>query len=163
MDLNKPAATLTDVKNKTGDVFALADKNGAVMITSYNKPKYVICKYTVFEELQAAKSQPAKTVVQAPVEKKPEATKEVVKEKIVTPVAVPVVAPVAPAVVESIVDKVTAKLGFGQKPEAPKEAAKKEVKVEAIKPVAKGNKNLEFWNRRSNLEQNWVKQVKSLL
>lgn len=38
-------ATLTDVKNKTGDVFALADKYGSVIITSYNKPKYVLSLY----------------------------------------------------------------------------------------------------------------------
>lgn len=42
---NKASATLTDVKNKTGDVFGLADKHGSVLITSYNKPKYVISKY----------------------------------------------------------------------------------------------------------------------
>ena len=39
---DKAYATLTDVKNKTGDVFAMADEYGEVTITSYNKSKYLI-------------------------------------------------------------------------------------------------------------------------
>lgn len=39
-----PQATMTDVKNKIGDVFDLADKHGKVLITSYNRPRYVIVK-----------------------------------------------------------------------------------------------------------------------
>lgn len=62
-----PTATLTDVKNKTGDVFALADKHGAVTITSYNKPKYVIC---TFADYQAHAGQTLKPEPQ--IEAKPE-------------------------------------------------------------------------------------------
>lgn len=44
---NKAYATLTDVKNKTGDVFALADEYGEVTITSYNKSKYAIARLAI--------------------------------------------------------------------------------------------------------------------
>lgn len=37
-------ATLTEVKNQIGDVFAAVDEHGAVTITSYNKEKYIISK-----------------------------------------------------------------------------------------------------------------------
>lgn len=45
----KVFATLTDVKNSTGDVFALADEFGEVLITSYNKPRYKISKIGIAE------------------------------------------------------------------------------------------------------------------
>jgi hypothetical protein len=40
----KAYASLTEVKNKLGDVFALADEHGEVYISSYNKPKYIISR-----------------------------------------------------------------------------------------------------------------------
>lgn len=40
----KVYATLTDVKNLIGDVFAAVDEYGEVAITSYNKTKYLIVK-----------------------------------------------------------------------------------------------------------------------
>lgn len=73
-----PTATLTDVKNKTGDVFALADKHGAVTITSYNKPKYVIC---TFADYQAHAGQTLKPEPQIEAKPEPESKpKPVVKE-----------------------------------------------------------------------------------
>ena len=43
----KVFASLTEVKNKTGDVFSLVDENGKVHVTSYNKVKYIIFKNDV--------------------------------------------------------------------------------------------------------------------
>lgn len=40
----KVIASLTEVKNKTGDIFALVDEYGEVTLTSYNKPRYRITK-----------------------------------------------------------------------------------------------------------------------
>lgn len=54
---NKATATLTDVKNKIGDVFSLVDKHGEVTITSYNKPAYVIAKYVEIKEEEKPEEQ----------------------------------------------------------------------------------------------------------
>lgn len=43
----KVIASLTEVKNKTGDIFALADEYGEVILTSYNKPRYKLIKLNV--------------------------------------------------------------------------------------------------------------------
>lgn len=146
---NKPTATLTDVKNKTGDVFALAEKNGSVVITSYNKPKYVISKYSVFEELQAS----------APVEMPHSDTttsSETISE--LAKVAVP-----EPAL-DMPIESVGPELGIKPVVEEKKEELKQVKEEKPAKPTAKVvNKDLEWWDRHSNLEQNWVKSVKSLL
>lgn len=63
------SATLTDVKNKTGDVFSLADKHGSVVITSYNKPKYIISKYKPTDESMVVEpSLPIKTQEKVPMD-----------------------------------------------------------------------------------------------
>ncbi|MCA9381494.1 hypothetical protein KC678_04470 [Candidatus Dojkabacteria bacterium] len=48
----KIIASLTEVKNKTGDIFALVDEFGEVTLTSYNKPKYRIIKVDIMETLK---------------------------------------------------------------------------------------------------------------
>jgi hypothetical protein len=40
-------ASLTEVKNKTGDIFALVDQYSAVYLTSYNKVRYKIEKISI--------------------------------------------------------------------------------------------------------------------
>ncbi len=40
-------ASLTEVKNKTGDIFALVDQCGSVYLTSYNKIRYKIEKVSI--------------------------------------------------------------------------------------------------------------------
>jgi hypothetical protein len=47
----KVVASLTEVKNKTGDIFSLVDEFGEVVLTSYNKPRYRITKITVSDIL----------------------------------------------------------------------------------------------------------------
>lgn len=46
---NKVFASLTEVKNKTGDIFSLVDEYGEITLTSYNKPKYKISKIDITE------------------------------------------------------------------------------------------------------------------
>ena len=48
----KIIASLTEVKNKTGDIFALVDEFGEVTLTSYNKPKYKITKVDILETVK---------------------------------------------------------------------------------------------------------------
>ncbi len=52
----KVIASLTEVKNKTGDIFALADEFGEVILTSYNKPRYKLMKLNVSALLEDADS-----------------------------------------------------------------------------------------------------------
>jgi len=47
----KVVASLTEVKNKTGDIFSLVDEFGEILLTSYNKPKYKISKVDISETL----------------------------------------------------------------------------------------------------------------
>ena len=51
-------ASLTEVKNKTGDIFALADEFGEVLLTSYNKPRYKIVKLDISTMLDEAEEAP---------------------------------------------------------------------------------------------------------
>jgi len=61
----KIIASLTEVKNKTGDIFALADEYGEVTLTSYNKPRYKIIKLNIsalLEDVNAAPKAKKSTV-----------------------------------------------------------------------------------------------------
>lgn len=147
MPSSKPTATLTDVKNKTGDVFALAEKNGSVMITSYNKPKYVICKYSVFEELQN------RTIEDSP--KVGEINVEITTPE---PLVLPPAEIPAQVIAETIAEPVV-------EPQVEVAVEKEEPKPDkSNKPAPKSNaKNIEWWDRHNSLEQNWAKSLKSLL
>lgn len=48
----KVIASLTEVKNKTGDIFAVVDEYGEIILTSYNKPRYKVIKIDLEESLQ---------------------------------------------------------------------------------------------------------------
>ena len=63
----KVIASLTEVKNKTGDIFALADEYGEVFLTSYNKPRYKIVKLNVSSLLEEEDSKPARKSDPKPV------------------------------------------------------------------------------------------------
>ena len=43
----KVYASLTEVKNKTGDIFAIVDEFGEISLTSYNKIRYKIVKVDI--------------------------------------------------------------------------------------------------------------------
>lgn len=55
-------ASLTEVKNKTGDIFALADEYGEVLLTSYNKPRYKIVKLDLSDMFDETAEEPKATV-----------------------------------------------------------------------------------------------------
>lgn len=64
----KVVASLTEVKNKTGDIFALVDEFGEIYLSSYNKIRYVIKKTGIsdFIDLQEKEvKQPASKAVKA--------------------------------------------------------------------------------------------------
>jgi len=42
-------ASLTEVKNRTGDIFALVDEYGEITLTSHSRPKYKIIKMSLNE------------------------------------------------------------------------------------------------------------------
>lgn len=71
----KAYATLTEVKNKIGDVFTLADEYGEIVITSYNKPKYKIIRLSrTRQETEPEPEQVAEPAGSKPAEiSKPEA------------------------------------------------------------------------------------------
>lgn len=82
------SASLTEVKNKTGDIFALVDEFGEVFITSYNKTRYKISKMDISsmlsekseDDAKPEREIKAKTVKAAPkVEAKKEEPKKVEK------------------------------------------------------------------------------------
>lgn len=52
-------ASLTEVKNKTGDIFSLADEFGEVILTSYNKPRYKLSKIDISEILDLQSESPS--------------------------------------------------------------------------------------------------------
>lgn len=85
----KVIASLTEVKNKTGDIFALVDKFGEVSLTSYNKIRYKILKVDyadqILEELPEENVKPKRSTTKEvkvvtehkeTVEEKPKKTEE---------------------------------------------------------------------------------------
>lgn len=79
-------ASLTEVKNKTGDIFALVDEFGEVYITSYNKTRYRISKMDITSILEEKEAKPKQKKVAQKKEvaevKATEETPEVVVEKV---------------------------------------------------------------------------------
>lgn len=75
----KVVASLTEVKNKTGDIFALVDEFGEIYLSSYNKIRYVIKKTGIsdFIDLQERET---KEVPDRPVKVRKE-SKEVEKSR----------------------------------------------------------------------------------
>ena len=75
----KVYASLTEVKNKTGDIFALVDEFGEVFITSYNKTRYKISKTDISsllsEEKEVETEQPQTKKDTRSIEKKKEVKK----------------------------------------------------------------------------------------
>lgn len=94
-------ASLTEVKNKTGDIFALADEYGEVLLTSYNKPRYKIVKLDISTMLDEIAEEPAK-VVQSTV-KQNTSTVSQPKQVTVVPVAQTIVTKVQPAMIDKLI------------------------------------------------------------
>jgi hypothetical protein len=54
----KVIASLTEVKNKTGDIFAIVDEFGEIALTSYNKVRYKIIKVDIENSVEIAADGP---------------------------------------------------------------------------------------------------------
>jgi hypothetical protein len=83
----KVTASLTEVKNKTGDIFDLVDEFGEVILTSYNKPRYKITKIGIAEILENDEPKIVKaseTEEEKPITQKVKEifTREVIKEEV---------------------------------------------------------------------------------
>ncbi len=59
---NKVIASLTELKNKTGDILALADEFGEVTLTSYNRPRYKVIRIEMEEVVDLDSEAPKKKV-----------------------------------------------------------------------------------------------------
>jgi hypothetical protein len=82
----KVYASLTEVKNKTGDIFAIVDEYGEIFLTSYNKIRYKISKEDIHGVLnieERKEKAPSEKKIKAPKAKKaeePQAEKPASKE-----------------------------------------------------------------------------------
>lgn len=54
----KVIASLTEVKNKTGDIFAIVDEFGEIALTSYNKVRYKIIKVDIENSVEIGMNGP---------------------------------------------------------------------------------------------------------
>lgn len=183
MNKRQSSATLTDLKNKIGEVLAVADQHGSVQITSYGRVKYEIRR--VFGE------EGATSVRQAIKKKKtPKVTvaEDMVMDTPAAPVAVEASAPIetAPVVAEpapapstlSAMEALAAGI-FGKREEKNAEPETKQeelpTKEEAMTPkvelpVAKNLwtpnallPGMQSWNRNSNKEQAWADHARKLV
>jgi hypothetical protein len=149
----KASATLTELKNKIGDVFAMVDKMGEVTITSYNKTAYKIVKvdrvFTTTEDVHA------------------EAVK--IEDKLATPA--PVAAPVAsqpnievqiykPEVVNMPASPVAITPEIKPAPQIPVVQHQGPKAIPAT-PVAQSPVG-EVWDRSNAREVAWVQTIKNL-
>ena len=71
--------SLTEIKNKTGDIFALVDQLGKVVVTSYNKRRYVITKIGIDTVLEL-KEEEEKSNARKPVKVRAIVEEEVLPE-----------------------------------------------------------------------------------
>lgn len=156
----QPPATLTDVKNKTGDVFAAADKNKFVVITSYNKPKYVISTYTEWERLHSAEATSSKenAVTEQP--------KDIAKESETVTASINIEPPAVIGLIASSTEPV-AELPVVPDVEAPQISRDVELAADAKveEPVSNETESTEVfaWPRNSALEHAWYKKTRNLL
>ncbi len=182
--MGKATATLTDVKNKTGNVFALAKKHGSVIITSYNKPRFILSTYEPEEEpsaitakkhpvelaqtqkepISSVLSHPAKPKIEKPVETAVPFTPNADKPKAEPPVAIAPIATVKPEI---------NKIVFGEDSESKEHPLQQEQKpdhknfLEAIADKVDDIIHLEglggkSWDRKSKIELEWVKTARQL-
>ena len=87
-------ASLTEVKNKTGDIFALADEFGEVILTSYNKPRYKIIKLDISNVLDLTEK----------ISEKPAQRQEKPRQKVELPVEQVHTTPEVPTLINRFID-----------------------------------------------------------
>ncbi|MEP7103895.1 MAG: hypothetical protein ABI721_04270 [Candidatus Dojkabacteria bacterium] len=82
----KVTASLTEVKNRTGDIFALVDEFGEVYLTSYNKVRYKITKTDIADyiDLKDSPTKTEKKEVKKVIKQDKSITQEELRPKVVT-------------------------------------------------------------------------------
>lgn len=149
-------ATLTEVKNLIGDVFAAVDEHGEVAITSYNKAKYIITKAPAPEMSDLIEEMPIKKVSKKqdnqPVKKQASAVAKFAPQEVavvVEPIAVVEVETIAvsPAV---LVTEIVAPIETSVKPQ----------NILNLLDVFKDASEREMFNRFNNKETDWINQIK---
>lgn len=138
----KVVASLTEVKNRTGDIFALVDEFGEVFLTSYNKIRYRISKTDIANVIELAEEKKSQAKVK---KEKP------VKAAVVVPTPTPVVEKIVEPVVEEVVEAPAAK------PKAPKAAPVETPDAQTQDDdFAKKISKYESWDRNDKGERTFV-------
>lgn len=161
-------ASLTEVKNKTGDIFDLVDEYGEVILTSYNKARYKITKIDISEILQtkvadkpqkkkliAKKAKKEESFIKQNLEKEPpkivavEPKSEIIDEK-----------PIKEEISE-VIPKEDTPLASKEGKIDTKTLEESENKVSDTDPIAEENKfsNMEVWDRNNEAEKDHVKFI----
>lgn len=136
---NKVIASLTELKNKTGDILALADEFGEVTLTSYNRPRYKVIRIEMEEVVDLDSEAPKKKVK---VSAKPKIKEELEAEVPVEEIKKSEVEVAVPAKVEVVAQPET-------KPEEPADAIEDELS------------KMQPWDRHNEKEKEFIN--KSLL
>ena len=142
----KVMASLTEVKNQTGNIFTAADRYGEVYITSYNKVRYRIIKEES-DELDIA-----------PRTKRKVRKMEETPEEVTTPVAnvefTP--EPIKEVVVDELEEVVTPTVPTPayQEPEVAPQETSESTGTDTL---------IAEWDRNSSLEKNFVRQATKTL
>lgn len=183
MNKKQSTATLTDLKNKIGEVLAVADQHGSVQITSYGRVKYEIRRVFGEEGATSLRQAIKKKKTTKPVEISADLPVE--ETQIVAPQAEavkPVVAEPSPEPAPTTLSAMEALAAgiFGKREEKDPEpepettpVAPVETPVAAPEPAPVAPKNLwtptallpemQSWNRNSNKEQAWAERARKLV
>ncbi len=154
----KIIASLTEVKNKTGDIFSLVDEFGEVTLTSYNKPKYRITKVDILETLKIDEEQEKE-------EKKKEPPKKNVIQKVAETLTTkekkePEIKPTEVKEVEANEVKVETPKEEKSSPVPKVEPeVKKEVKEEEKNSGGEDISDFKVWDRNNNVEMSFIKKI----
>jgi len=116
----KVIASLTEVKNKTGDIFAIVDEFGEIALTSYNKVRYKIIKVDIENSVEINDDGPEVKVATTEKKRLPTPKLEEREEKVEEPeeeIEEEVIAPVAEVKPEIEEPKVEAEVETPKQPE----------------------------------------------
>lgn len=152
----KVMASLTEVKNQTGNIFTAADKYGEVYITSYNKIRYRIVREESEDELNIVPRTRRKAdmdeeipAIESKVEFQPEPISEVIEDEI--------------DVIEELAESATPIPVFAEEADF-EETDSVLIPEETIEDNYSTYQNdddtlIEMWDRNNSLERNFARQA----
>ncbi|CAG0942259.1 hypothetical protein BROC_01802 [Candidatus Brocadiaceae bacterium] len=157
----KVIASLTEVKNKTGDIFAIVDEFGEISLTSYNKVRYKIIKVDIENIVDINKDGPIPQIATAPKKNSKTVELEVRDDE-------PIVAEEAEPVVVNELEAAE------EAPEAEisetEESTVSELQSEIVQPEPEEAKlidktiDVQAWNREGNTERQFsLKAIRPLI